>query len=204
MADGIAPAIDKVAEPAPSAPEAQAGVPVVVPSPSSKDAAETKAAVPDGAGPSVSPPKPVEVMSVPETPMENNTPAGGTPRPVLNLADEPTVTTGVEGPKSTAKKSEEEPVIEPAPDGAANSTDEPVTEIIADKAAPGDKRKMEPAPKATNGGSAFSTAAYEPADKKMKMNGGAVPKSAVKDKKEKNPPIGRTARKTRSQGPVEV
>ncbi|KAH7310517.1 hypothetical protein B0I35DRAFT_412022 [Stachybotrys elegans] len=190
MADGIAPAIDKVAEPAPGAPEAQAGVPVVVPSASSKDATETKAAVPDGAGPSVSPPKPVEVMSVPETPMENNTPAGGTPRPVLNLADEPTVTTGVEGPKSTPKMSAAEEVPEAAP---------------TDKAVPGDKRKMGPAPKATNGGSTFSMTACEPADKKMKMNGDAVPKSAVRAKKEKNPPpIGRTARKTRSQGPVEV
>ncbi|GJN72641.1 hypothetical protein PLIIFM63780_006704 [Purpureocillium lilacinum] len=126
MADGIAPAVDKVGAPEPSAPEAQAGAPtldappaphlaVCPPAPPGHqpkpDAAEqNKASIPDGAGPALAAPRPVEIQSVPETPVNGATPAGGTPRPELKIAEdspaqdspkEPVVITGINEPAPT-------------------------------------------------------------------------------------------------------
>jgi hypothetical protein len=126
MADGLAPAIDKVGEPAPGAPEAEAGAPTVpsIIKPVESQPEEPKLEAPqpatlDGAGPAPALPKPVEVMSVPETPVNAGTPAGGTPRPELKITDdapsEPTVTTGLQAaPTSAASKPAEEPVLKPA------------------------------------------------------------------------------------------
>lgn len=50
----------------------------------SEDATSMPPALPDTA----SAPKPVEVTSVPETPVNTGTPAGGTPRPELNVVEE--------------------------------------------------------------------------------------------------------------------
>jgi hypothetical protein len=163
MADGLAPAIDKVGQPAPGAPEAEAGAPAVptISEPEKPEVTpeETKVAGLDGAGPKVGLPKPVEVMSVPETPINGNTPAGGTPRPVLNTLEEPTsapsepepvVMTGVESPAATASESKPEPsaIVEPAaadaPVAAVNGTAAPApatatgaaTEVAATKTQP--------------------------------------------------------------------
>ncbi|KAK3187335.1 hypothetical protein K4F52_003966 [Lecanicillium sp. MT-2017a] len=64
------------------------------------------------AGPAHHLPKPVEVISAPETPMDTGTPAGGTPRPELKIASEPlnkpeqpSVTSGVQEPEPTPKTS---------------------------------------------------------------------------------------------------
>ena len=57
-----------------------------------RKADELKSKTADGAGPAVSHllPKPVEVVSVPQTPINGGTPAGQSPRPELNTAPEPT------------------------------------------------------------------------------------------------------------------
>jgi hypothetical protein len=228
MSDGIAPAIDKVGSPAPNAPEAEAGAPTLSlseapPAPTSAAPADEPndktAAIPDGAGPALSAPKPVEVKSVPETPLDNNTPAGGTPRPELNLSGaetpaEPTVTTGVQSPKPTATVS--------APENGTAEQDVGATSAVNGGSAPADgslpqpsdspsngavgseKRKLDETTDATNGAAPASVGDVdEPADKKVKTNGGTPPKAA-KIRKDKVSPPGKTARKTRSQGPVEV
>ena len=74
-------------------------------------------------------PKPVEVLSVPQTPANSGTPAGGTPRPELKIAEEPEkpredldkaafVGTGLQEPRSTPKTSlpEEDSIPEPITD----------------------------------------------------------------------------------------
>ncbi|KAK2608608.1 hypothetical protein QQS21_002834 [Conoideocrella luteorostrata] len=81
----------------------------------------------DGFRHSFGDPKPVEVMSVPETPVNGSTPAGGTPRPELKIPEdpapapaepttepviEPVVMTGVQEPKPTSVTS--------APEGTEN------------------------------------------------------------------------------------
>ncbi|KAJ6445354.1 oxidoreductase [Purpureocillium lavendulum] len=116
-----------VGAPESSAPEAQAGAPTldappaphlaVCPpappghQPQQPDAVEqNKPKLPDGAGPALAAPRPVEVQSVPETPVNGATPAGGTPRPELKLTDdapaedspkEPVVITGINEPAPT-------------------------------------------------------------------------------------------------------
>lgn len=194
---------------------------------------ENGTAVPDGAGPAVAPPqpKPVEVMSVPETPVNGTTPAGGTPRPELNLAEpekpdveeQPTVVTGVLEPEPTpvTSLSRDETVAEPIIDaGGPNGVDSKDVEMagalqpdkVADTIETGSaKRKLDA--EETNGSSASSAINGEDrADKKAKTetapetNGGSTAKKASRPKKEKKPapPVGRTARKTRSQGNVDV
>ncbi|KAI9148078.1 hypothetical protein HJFPF1_11900 [Paramyrothecium foliicola] len=259
-----------VGQPAPGAPEAEAAAPTV---PTIDKPDETKPAdsapetskldVPDGAGPKVGLPKPVEVMSVPETPVNGNTPAGGTPRPVLNTFEEPTsapakeepsVITGVQEPVPTPVESKPESgatVVEAAdaPVAAVNGNADPKPDVEmtgaiqtepetdpADEAAKtaaeetlaGDKKRKletdEPSVTTTtttantetsdataNGGAeALNGASEEPSEKKVKTNAGEAAtatspngKAAKKDKKPA-PAVGKTARKTRSQGPVEV
>ncbi|KAK8920175.1 hypothetical protein H634G_02636 [Metarhizium anisopliae BRIP 53293] len=57
-----------------------------------------------GTGHSSTLPKPVEVMSVPETPVNGSTPAGGTPRPELTISEDPA---------PSAPEPPSEPIIEP-------------------------------------------------------------------------------------------
>jgi hypothetical protein len=265
MADGLAPAIDKVGQPAPGAPEAEAGAPTVPtinePEESQVTPEETKLAGLDGAGPKVGLPKPVEVMSVPETPLDGNTPAGGTPRPVLNTLDEststpsepgPAVVTGVEAPAAMTTESKPEAnataesgavdasakgvngTAASVPTEAAATKTEPETDA-ADEAAKADaeatiagdkKRKLDEEPAAappsapassdapTDKPADVSAAAIngnsdEPAEKKTKTGHdeavASAPATNGKAAKKVSPPtLGRTARKTRSQGPVEV
>lgn len=78
-----------------------------------------------GAGPAPSAPKPVEVMSVPDTPINGSTPAGGTPRPELNIPTEKVeMPTSSAAPTSDAHKAEAPSVTtgvqEPAPTPAVS------------------------------------------------------------------------------------
>lgn len=160
--------------------------------------AESKIA--DGAGPAVGAPKPVEVNSVPDTPANGATPAGGTPRPELKIQEE----------LAAANDLPKEPVVmtrvaDPKPAPAASI-----------EAASGDKRILagEAARPPPAGG-----ADNQPAAKKAKVDGGAAEtnggeavngsaqaRKPGRPKKDKAaaPPMGRTARKTRSQGPAEA
>ncbi|KAL6916109.1 hypothetical protein ACHAP8_006301 [Fusarium lateritium] len=218
MSDGIAPAIDKVGAPEPTAPEAEAGAPTMDTTAPSEPTKSEESKPPGGAGGLHAPPKPVEVASVPQTPINNMTPAGGTPRPVLNIEEEPKdspknedenafITTGVETTSAPA-------VSEPKDVNGTND--------VADAAA-GEKRKAEEPPAATNGASAPVVSdkpeSEEPVEKKARVEDVADEPTATEDaapdgkqengktlKKDKKvvPPVGKTARKTRSQGPVEV
>lgn len=179
----------------------------------------------DGAGPAVGAPKPVEVLSVPETPVNGTTPAGGTPKPELDVSEEvkeppeeePTVLTGIKEPEPTPVVSRADSIIEaPAANGESKMTElsnavqsELVEEIDASVGA---KRKLEDID-ATNGDGPIEEKAEvnERAEKKAKVdekavtNGESPPKeSKGKKGKRPGPTPGRAARKTRSQGPVEV
>ncbi|POR37732.1 Uncharacterized protein TPAR_02053 [Tolypocladium paradoxum] len=149
MVDGFAPAVDKVVAPEPTAPEARAGAPAMekppflagcppapltyqpgkLDQPHHPDRREENK-IPDGAGPAVAAPRPVEIQSVPETPVNGSTPAGGTPRPELKIAEEP----------SPAKESPKEPafiigVQEPLPTTKASiPRSEPVSELTVGNA----------------------------------------------------------------------
>ncbi|KND89411.1 hypothetical protein TOPH_05803 [Tolypocladium ophioglossoides CBS 100239] len=149
MADGIAHAVDKVGPPEPTAPEARAGAPtmdgppflaVCPPAPPNHQPGkldhpdgpdrrkENKVSV--GAGPAVAAPRPVEIQSVPETPVNGSTPAGGTPRPELKIPEEP----------APAKESPKDPVFitglqEPLSTLTAVPRSEPVSELTVGKAA---------------------------------------------------------------------
>jgi hypothetical protein len=223
MSDGIAPAIDKVGAPEPTAPEAEAGAPTLDTTAPSEPVKSEESNPTGSAGGLHAPPKPVEVASVPQTPINNMTPAGGTPRPVLNIEEEPKdspknedenafVTTGVE---TTSAPTVSEP-------NDANGTNKPEVNDVAEAAA-GEKRKAEEPPAATNGASAPVVAekpeSEEPVEKKARVEDVADEPTATEDappngkqengktlKKDKQvvPPVGKTARKTRSQGPVEV
>ncbi|KAM0262750.1 hypothetical protein ACHAQJ_001544 [Trichoderma viride] len=274
MADGIAPAIDKVGAPVPTAPEAQAGAPTldtakpeaseIPPAPSGITReppiiAETKA--PEEAKPLGEPlkiaeafklvhqlPRPVEVQSVPETPVNLSTPVNGSPRPELKIPmdpeepekpeEEPVVITGIEEPLPTPTASVPNSDIGPdsivdkpvTPNGESKtaemagalqtSNEEDKSEAL--DTAIGEKRKLAEAP--TDAAATDEEAAEkdnsddsEPADKKAKIddgetttNGGAPrkpgrpKKDSTKTKKTAAPVVGQTARKTRSQGPVEI
>ncbi|KAI0017375.1 hypothetical protein F4780DRAFT_782351 [Xylariomycetidae sp. FL0641] len=94
-------------------------------------------------------------------------------------------------------------------DGAPVATTGPeTTEVPEVSTAAGDKRKAE-APAQTNGEAAADKAnEEEPTEKKQKTNGAAAtesPKKPGRPKKDKKAaaPVGRTARKTRSQGTAE-
>ncbi|PTB43665.1 uncharacterized protein TrAFT101_002219 [Trichoderma asperellum] len=270
MADGIAPAVDKVGAPEPTAPEAQAGAPTLetakpeasenppAPAEPAKEPpiiAETKA--PEVAKPAEpfnivdafkvahQIPRPVEVQSVPETPVNQS--VNGSPKPELNIPmetdeppkpqEEPVIITSVQEPLPTPAASIPNSDIGPdsiidkpvTPNGESKTAEmagalqsgndddkSDVSEIII-----GEKRKLAEVP--ADAPAASSAAAEkedsdesEPADKKAKIdngeastNGGAPrkpgrPKKNNKEKKTAPPAVGKTARKTRSQGPVEV
>ncbi|RSL86902.1 hypothetical protein CEP51_002566 [Fusarium floridanum] len=230
MSDGIAPAIDKVGAPDPKAPEAEAGAPTMDTTTAPSEPAKSEDNKPAGLS---APPKPVEVMSVPETPINNRTPAGGTPRPELNIEEEPKepaknedevafITTGVEtgsapavsAPKDATMtdKPADDKLTEAATNGAGKSSADDITEAAA-----GEKRKLGEAAPATNGAAPAEAEKAEPEEraKKARVEDVADEPTATetatngkgtKAKKEKKaaPVVGKTARKTRSQGPVEA
>ncbi|KAF4979607.1 hypothetical protein FZEAL_4236 [Fusarium zealandicum] len=233
--DGIAPAIDKVGAPEPKAPEAEAAAPTMDTTTAPSEPAKLEEKKPsDGGGLHVPAPKPVEVMSVPDTPINNRTPAGGTPRPELNIDEEPKeppknedevafMTTGDESGALPAVSAPEDVTMTDKPaDAATNGASKPEVNDVADAAA-GDKRKLD-GPAATNG--AVPAEAQKPeleerAEKKARVEDVADEPTADADadadsvmngrngkpaKKEKKvaSSAGRTARKTRSQGPVEA
>ncbi|KAL7929678.1 hypothetical protein V8C35DRAFT_314949 [Trichoderma chlorosporum] len=185
-------------------------------------------------------PRPVEVQSVPETPVNLSTPVNGSPRPELNIPVEP----------EEPAKPEEEPVIIteaegrlPTPTASATGSDVGPDSIVDKPAAPngeskaaelmagalepsaadaksetsetatGEKRKADVAvATATDEPAAEkeSSEESEPADKKAKIdngkatNGGARKPGRPKKDKKAAPVVGKTLRKTRSQGPVEI
>jgi hypothetical protein len=191
-------------------------------------------------------PRPVEVQSVPETPVNLSTPANGSPRPELKIPmdseepekpqEEPVIITSAQEPLPTPTAS-----IPNSDIGPDSIVDKPVTPNGESKTAEmagalqtsneedksealdtaiGEKRKLAEAPADV---AAVDEAAAEkensddsePADKKAKIddaettaNGGAPrkPGRPKKDSKVKKtaPVVGQTARKTRSQGPVEI
>lgn len=197
-------------------------------------------------------PRPVEVQSVPETPVNLSTPVNGSPRPELKInmepeepekpQEEPVVITGVQEPLPTPTASVPGSDIGPdsivdkpvTPNGESKTAEmmagalqtsnaedksEETVEIVI-----GEKRKLPEAPADAAAADEADAAAAEkedseesePADKKVKIdngeattttNGGAPtrgrPGRPKKDKKAA-PVVGKTARKTRSQGPVEI
>ncbi|KAH6610019.1 hypothetical protein Trco_000039 [Trichoderma cornu-damae] len=270
MSDGAAPAVEKVGAPVPTAPEVEAGAPttetakaeepVNPPAPLETPreppiVAETKA--PDEEKPAEEPPKaaeafklvhsiprPVEVQSVPETPVNMSTPVNGSPRQELKISvepeepenpqEEPAIITGVQEPLPTPTASVANSDI-----GPDSIVDKPVTPNGESKTAEmagalqtgneedksegldavtGEKRKLPEAPADAEAEAAAAekedSEESEPADKKAKIdNGGPTtngrasgrgkPGRPRKDKKAA-PVVGKTARKTRSQGPVEI
>ncbi|KAG8417396.1 hypothetical protein J3458_004904 [Metarhizium acridum] len=94
-------------------------------------------------------PKPVEVMSVPETPVNGSTPAGGTPRPELTISEdpappapeppsepiiEPVEMTGVEKPKPTPGTSVPDEKHTPSSSDVPAPREEPVQQSSVAKA----------------------------------------------------------------------
>ena len=158
----------------------------------------------------------MEVTSVPPTPQNNGTPAGGTPRPELNIEEEP--------PK---EKTPEPPIILGPGDGEKKDAPEPISDVNGPNGAGvlGEKRKAEVEQTdlpATNGGTPVEKKdddqrpekkpkvtekiADKVAEVKDKVTGGgdSEKKKAGRPKKDKKAPpaVGRTERKTRSQGAV--
>jgi hypothetical protein len=204
----------------------------------SLETAKSEESKPTGsAGGLRAPPKPVEIASVPQTPINNMTPAGGTPRPVLNIEEEPKetpknddenafITTDADtasAPPTSALK-DVSMADKPTDDkpAAINGASKPEVNDVAEVAA-GEKRKAEEPPAATNGSSALAAAekssSEEPAEKKARvqdvadeptatddapLNGKQENGKAAKKDKKVVPTVGKTARKTRSQGPVEA
>ena len=198
--------------------------------------AEPKSAY-EGTGPASNGPKPVEVTSVPETPINGATPAGGTPRPELKLSEEPQKDAptpqeapAILGPRDPTEGPKEDVIPEPVideniPNGAAV-----MATASHNGTSAGEKRKAEAEEKKEekhsteangNGQKKMSGQTEERPEKKPKITDKIVEKvSEVKDKiedmgtggkgkpgrprKNKNapPPVGRTERKTRSQGPA--
>ncbi|KJZ70905.1 hypothetical protein HIM_09698 [Hirsutella minnesotensis 3608] len=217
MADGIAIAIDKVGAPAPSAPEAKAGAPTVdtsgaLNSPVKEDhpsLPEKPTNVADGAGSAVAAPKPVEVKSVPETPVNGATPAGGTPRPELKIVEEPSAASAATARLASppANSSEGAAAIPSAPTEPAAGEKRKLGEGTVDDAAP---------PAAEAGSESPAKKAKVDQEAPAKVNGDAPvvenppARKPGRPKKDKTaaapvaPAMGRTARKTRSQGPAEV
>ncbi|KAI1386770.1 uncharacterized protein F4822DRAFT_325906 [Hypoxylon trugodes] len=155
--------------------------------PATTDAATTDAPVVAN-GDSKDPPKPVSVEEVHDQDMPDAAPS------------KPTEASGalpVQEPKDDAPKADAAPI----------TTDSAKTEPST-----GDKRKGEPEAKVSNGNTTVEEHSEAPAEKKQKTNGAATngaPKKAGRPKKDKSekkapaaaaPPVGRTARKTRSQG----
>lgn len=235
-----------VGAPEPTAPEAEAAAPTMdttaptsgAPAPDVPAPEAQKPAPANGGNLGVPRPKAVEITSVPQTPLNNQTPVGGSPRPELKIEEEP---------KEPAEKEEPNVILgvnepEPVPAVSAPQADVSVTDTPAEAAtngdskpaagdtataAAGEKRKLdEPAAEtkevATNGDARPVEDADNSADveertgKKARVedvedeptaDDGADDKSAKtkKDKKVALPvSAGKTARKTRSQGPVET
>ncbi|KOS21823.1 hypothetical protein ESCO_002037 [Escovopsis weberi] len=176
-------------------------------------------------------PKPVEVQSVPETPVNTASSVNGTPRPELNLsamADE------AEKPKR-----DDEGVLEPVTTAGdpASHADEPIVDIPvrqngasekseAEKAemagaldpeeqesikptvetGMGEKRKLEDDAREVLKEAPAAKEDPERAEKKAKNKDGPVKGRPGRPRKDKSAPpvVGKTARKTRSQGPAEV
>ncbi|KAK5996725.1 hypothetical protein PT974_02065 [Cladobotryum mycophilum] len=264
MSDGIAPAIDKVGAPEPTAPEAQAGAPTMdtgknniavcppaplekaeeAPTDAPKTSEETKpieAKMTDAPASAAAHiiPKPVEIQSVPETPVKEGSPANGSPQPELNISMETD-----EAEKSNQGDEVPPGVLEPLPTPTASipSTDEPITEITPNgvpkpaemtgalqtedsekrsestETGTGEKRKLDDSTGDDESDEQSQekqgTDEIERADKKIKVdaaaetktNGGTTKGKPGRPRKDKSAPpiVGRTARKTRSQGPVEV
>ncbi|OAA35294.1 hypothetical protein NOR_08049 [Metarhizium rileyi] len=113
-------------------------------------------------GHSLVPPKPVQVMSVPETPVNGSTPAGGTPRPELTIPEdpspsaakppgepdiEPVVLTGAEEPKATPATSvPDEKESKPSPDGGMMEIDKPEEKQLPPVTHTGPESESVPAP----------------------------------------------------------
>ncbi|KAI6779292.1 uncharacterized protein J7T54_001022 [Emericellopsis cladophorae] len=177
--------------------------------------------IPDGAGPAVGAPKPVEVTSVPETPVNHGTPAGGTPRPELNIGGatpnektpEPNAILGPGDNQPTSAP--KEPVEDLAGPDRASTTGDKRKIVTETETAPADAPTATTA--STNGNAKAEEDSERPekkpkltekiADKihdvKDKVTGGeGETKKAGRPKKDKKAPpaVGRTERKTRSQG----
>lgn len=203
--------------PAPSAPDTNGPAPNLA----APVINEPPKSVPEGAGPAVAAPKPVEVTSVPQTPLDNNTPAGGTPRPELNIQEEKPKEKTPEAPvilgpsDGAAKKEPAEPVSDAnGPNGVGllgekrkaeeETTDLPATNGNPSKSSEAEKnedQRPEKKPKVTD------KIADKVADVKDKVTGGASEKKKPgRPKKDKKapPPVGRTERKTRSQVAAEA
>ncbi|KAK7429375.1 hypothetical protein QQZ08_004188 [Neonectria magnoliae] len=234
MSDGITPAIDKVGEPAPTAPEAEVAAPTIATAAPTSESRPDETMAEDAAKAPSKTPKPVEMMSVPQTPINNATPAGGTPRPELKLDEEPkekpkeeeaTVILGFQEPESTPVDSEpkdepmdSEPVAEKLTEVATNGSGKDVEMTGAlqssgsSESASGEKRKLDDEPSTTNGEASDDdkSSSEGRSDKKARVDDVPAQPAAngkSKSKREKKAAgqvAGRTARKTRSQGPVEV
>ncbi|TQV93733.1 hypothetical protein IF1G_07465 [Cordyceps javanica] len=183
-------------------------------------------------------PKPVEIKSVPDTPVNTGTPAGGTPRPVLDISQEPiqksepeavtkpapTSAQDARKPESSLNGETEKPApAAPAPTSAAAPITAPITsgppaptgqkrkfeddaETPRIEAAHADKKaKAEESAKSdANGITEAAAAAADVATPTPAPASAPAPKKAGRPKKSKTPaPVGKTQRKTRSQGPVE-
>ena len=192
-------------------------------SPSAQPAkSEEEKKIEEGAGPAVAAPKPVEVLSVPQTPINNQTPAGGTPRPELSFEEpkespkdeEAAVFEEAQEDSSTKaskdKESIADKIVEKVTNGAAQ-----VAEMTGALPETGDKRKAEEAGAATTNGDVVISDkpdSEERSGKKARVEdaGESVPATNGKPgpgrpkKKKDAPVVGKTLRKTRSQGPVEV
>ncbi|ATY66264.1 hypothetical protein A9K55_001440 [Cordyceps militaris] len=165
-------------------------------------------------------PRPVEVKSVPDTPVNTGTPAGGTPRPVLDISQEPIQKPVSESAKSALTAINETTKPESSLNGAAERsapapTSAPATATTGSSAPASHKRKLED--------DAETRADSEQSEKKAKLEEGvkseancatdaaasapassSAPRKVGRPKKSKTPaPVGRTQRKTRSQGNVE-
>ncbi|OAA35461.1 hypothetical protein BBO_08685 [Beauveria brongniartii RCEF 3172] len=169
-------------------------------------------------------PRPVEVKSVPDTPANTGTPAGGTPRPVLDISQEPiskpeveaksdapTSVPGMAKPESASNGASAKPAsvtAAPAPTPAATTTIPGLSATngqkrkFEDEADSAEKKaKFEEPSKPVSNGNAEASAAVE--DAASAGDSAPAPKKVGRPKKKATPaPVGRTQRKTRSQGAV--
>ncbi|PHH70887.1 hypothetical protein CDD82_6864 [Ophiocordyceps australis] len=219
-----------VGAPEPGAPEAEAGAPTLNgtstrTAEASKDAQSGPQADEAGNGDDVAKtastgplaavmPKPVEVTSAPETPVNTSTPAGGTPRPELKIAETTSAPTAAvngsgkpdDSAPATHTGPEAEPVVAPVSvmdAAAAPIVPEPGAPVNGKPTTTGNKRKADSLADATDSVS-------QPTGKKAKTarsapTNGDMAKKVGRPKKNKAAPVivGKTARKTRSQGPVD-
>lgn len=204
MSDGIAPAIDKVGAPDPKAPEAEAGAPIMDTTTAPSEPAKSEDSKPGGLN--VPAPKPVE------EPKE----------PAKNEDEVAFITTGVEtgsAPVTSAPKDTtmtDKPADDKPTEAATNGASKPSADDVTEAAA-GEKRKLGEAAPATNGAVPAEAEKAEPEERAKKARvedvsdeptatETATNGKSTKAKKEKksSPTVGKTARKTRSQGPVEA